>query len=296
MMKLGFGKKEQSPGEGSAWISAGMSPSDLATFQKILHQKTGIVLSDSKRALVESRVTQRLRALKMDSYGVYLDYLREDRSGEEMVQLIDVISTNITQFFREPDHFELLDTTLESWADKGMKHVRIWSAACSTGEEPYTLAMTVHKHMVKHRLDLKILATDISTRVLAHAKAGVYQEDRLKAIPDPLMKQYFRAQSGGGGTTHAVSEELKRMIMFHRLNFTVFPYPIKGIFDVIFCRNAMIYFDRDLRTKMVHEFARLLKPGGILMIGHSETLMGLDKLYRTIKPSVYLRLNDGVDG
>jgi len=180
--------------------------------------------------------------------------------------------------------------------DVGQIRRRIWSAACSTGEEPYTLAMTVHKHVQKHRLDLKILATDISTRVLAHAQAGIYDEDRLVTVPDPLKSKYFRAQLGQGTQSYAVSEQLKQMIMFHRLNFTVFPYPIKGMFDVIFCRNAMIYFDRDLRTRMVREFARLLKPGGILMIGHSETLMGLDNLYRTIKPSVYLRLNDGVDG
>lgn len=292
---LGFGKQKASQGQGLIGVKTGMSPSDLATFQKILHEKSGIVLTDSKRALVESRVTQRLRALKMDSYGVYLKFLQEDSSGEEMVQLIDVISTNITKFFREPDHFELLDSTLENWANQGMKHCRIWSAACSTGEEPYTLAMTVHKHVLKHRLDMKILATDISTRVLAHAQAGVYDEDRLVTVPDSLKSQYFRANGGASGT-YAASEQLKRMIMFHRLNFTVFPYPIKGMFDVIFCRNAMIYFDRDLRTRMVREFARLLKPGGILMIGHSETLMGLDNLYRTIKPSVYLRLNDGVDG
>ncbi len=295
-MKLRFGKNGGSNGAGAPGITTGMSASDLAVFQKILHEKSGIVLTDSKRALVESRVTQRLRALKMDSYGVYLDFLRDDTSGEEMVQLIDVISTNITKFFREPDHFELLDSTLETWAQKGMKHVRIWSAACSTGEEPYTLAMTVHKHLVKHRLDLKILATDISTRVLAHAQAGSYAEDRLANIPEQMKDQFFQAQGGKGPVSYTVSGELKRMIMFHRLNFTVFPYPIRGIFDVIFCRNAMIYFDRDLRTRMVKEFARLLKPGGILMIGHAETLMGLDNLYRTIKPSVYLRLNDGVDG
>jgi len=293
---LGFGKNKASNGQGLIGVKTGMSPSDLATFQKILHEKSGIVLTDSKRALVESRVTQRLRALNMDSYGVYLQFLQEDQSGEEMVQLIDVISTNITKFFREPDHFDLLDSTLENWAGQGMKHCRIWSAACSTGEEPYTLAMTVHKHVLKHRLDLKILATDISTRVLAHAQAGIYDEDRLVTVPDSLKSKYFRAQAGNAAGSYAVSEELKRLIMFHRLNFTVFPYPIKGMFDVIFCRNAMIYFDRDLRTRMVREFARLLKPGGILMIGHSETLMGLDNLYRTIKPSVYLRLNDGVNG
>ncbi len=293
---LGFGNKKQAQTRAMADLKSGMSPADLAVFQKILHEKSGIVLTDSKKALVESRVTQRLRALNMDSYGMYLRFLQEDQSGEEMVQLIDVISTNITKFFREADHFDLLDSTLENWAGKGMKRCRIWSAACSTGEEPYTLAMTVHKHVLKHRMDMKILATDISTRVLAHAKAGVYDEDRLVTVPDPLKAKYFRAQGGSPSGSYAVSEQLKQLIMFHRLNFTVFPYPIRGMFDVIFCRNAMIYFDRELRNRMVTEFARLLKPGGILMIGHSETLMAMDNLYRTIKPSVYVRLNDGVDG
>ena len=294
-MKLKFGQKDSSRKGAASGVNSGMTSSDLAIFQSLLYQKSGIVLADSKRALVESRVTQRLRALNMDSYHKYLQFLNEDKSGEEMVQLIDVISTNITKFFRESDHFELLESTVEQWAAQGTKQVRIWSAACSTGEEPYSIAMTVDKLVQEHRLDLKILATDISTRVLAHAKAGVYEEDRLANIPDHLKSKYFRIQQGKGLKLYAVSEQLKRMMMFHRLNFTVFPYPIKGIFDGIFCRNAMIYFDRDLRTKMVREFARLLKPGGLLMVGHAETLIGLENQFRTIKPSVYQRLNDGVD-
>jgi len=289
-MKLKFGRKGTPRPGAAAGMNSGMTSSDLVAFQNLLYRKSGIVLNDSKKALVESRVTQRLRALNMDSYGGYLQFLDEDKSGEELVQLIDVISTNITNFFREPDHFEMLESTLEKWTAQGMQHVRIWSAACSTGEEPYTIAMTVDKLVQERRLDLKILATDISTRVLAHAKAGVYQEDRLTSIPDHLKAKHFRIQPGQGKKQYAVSNQLKRLMMFHRLNFTVFPYPINGIFDVIFCRNAMIYFDRDLRMKMVREFARLLKPGGLLMIGHAETLIGLENQYRTIKPSIYQRL------
>lgn len=294
-MRLKFGKKESSNKNVVPGQASGMTASDFTAFQNLLYEKSGIVLTDSKRALVESRVTQRLRALNMNSYQQYMQVVIEDKSGEELVQLIDVISTNITRFFREPDHFDLLESTLEKWVANGQQHVRIWSAACSTGEEPYTMAMTVDKLVQQHRLDLKILATDISTRVLAHATAGVYEEDRLANIPDNLKSKYFRPQAGNGARQYAVSEQLKRLTMFHRLNFTVFPYPIKGVFDVIFCRNAMIYFDRDLRTKMVHEFARLLKPGGLLMIGHAETLIGLENQYRTVKPSVYQRLNDGAN-
>lgn len=274
----------------------GMSNQELGVFQRILHEQSGIVLSANKRALVESRVMQRLRVLGMDGYGEYLDFLAADATGEELVHLIDVISTNVTKFFREPDHFELLDRKMSEWVAEGRTRLRLWSAACSTGEEPYTMAMTLHPHLARHGLDLKILATDISTRVLAQAQEGCYPADRLAGVPADLRGRFFAPGRGQQEGQFLVSDKLKQMMMFRRLNFTVFPYPIKGVFDVIFCRNAMIYFDRDLRNRMVVEFARLLRPGGILMIGHAETLIGMEKRYRTIKPSVYLRLNDGVDG
>lgn len=273
-----------------------MSPQDLAVFQQILYDQSGIVLSDNKKALVESRVNQRLGVVGMSDYHQYLEFLRRDKTGEELVHLIDVISTNITNFFREEDHFELLDRTVAEWAEEGRTRQRFWSAACSTGEEPYTMAMTLHRHLVKYGLDMKILATDISTRVLAQAQAGCYNRDRLVNIPEELKTRYFRPLGGDQDDECAVTDDLKQMIMFRRLNFTVFPYPIKGIFDVIFCRNAMIYFDRGLRQRMVGEFAKLLRPGGLLFVGHAETLIGLEKEYRTIKPSVYQRHNDGEDG
>jgi len=268
----------------------------MRVFQEILYAQSGIVLKDSKRSLVESRVAQRLRALNMHSYSQYLDYLQSGTPGDELVHLIDVISTNVTKFFREPDHFEILDESVERWVADGRKQLRFWSAACSTGEEPYTMAMTLQPHQQRHDLDLKILATDISTRVLAHAQTGHYAADRVASVPDELRARYFRSRFGSEQEAYVVADELKSLILFRRLNFKKFPYPIKGAFDGIFCRNAMIYFDRDLRTRMVYEFAKLLRPGGILMIGHSETLIGIEKKYRTIKPSVYERLNDGVDG
>ena len=279
--------------EAGSTVDVGMSPRDLATFQAILYEKSGIVLADNKRALVESRVNQRLRILGLNTFGAYLDMLQKDASGEELVLLIDVISTNVTQFFREPDHFELMHEVVSKWAESGVKRMRFWSAACSTGQEPYTMAMTLHPIMRKYGLDLKILATDISTRVLAHAKQGHYEPALLKGVPDNLRKTYFARQKVDGQEVEAVSAQLKDMVMFRRLNFTVFPYPINGIFDMILCRNAMIYFDRTLRGKMVPEFARLLKPEGYLLIGHAETLIGIEGGLRTIKPAVYQRLNDG---
>ncbi len=273
----------------------GMSPSDLAVFQRILYDKSGIVLKDNKRALVESRVTQRLRSLGMNSFSSYLDMLQHDASGEELVLLIDVISTNVTQFFREADHFDLMADIVTEWAEAGVKRMRFWSAACSTGEEPYTMAMTLHPLVLKYRLDLKILATDISTRVLAHAKRGHYAPERLGGVSGELRQKYFSRHQSDGREIDVVSDQLKDLILFRRLNFTVFPYPIKGAFDMILCRNAMIYFDRKLRGKMVPEFTRLLKPGGYLLIGHSETLIGIEAGLQTLKPSVYQRLNNGVN-
>lgn len=272
---------------------SGMTAQDFAVFQDILYRQSGIVLSNAKRALVESRVTQRLRALQMKSYHDYLQILANDRSGEELVLLIDAVSTNVTKFFREEDHFELLDELVGRWAAAGGRRLRFWSAGCSTGEEPYTMAMVLHPHVEKHGLDLKILATDISTRVLSFAQEAVYDQSRLQTVSEERRRKYFTARPGIEGM--AVTENLKKLIMFRRLNFTKMPFRINGIFDAIFCRNAMIYFDQDLRSRMVSEFARLLKPAGYLFIGHSETLIGREREYRTIKPSVYQRLEDGGD-
>ena len=290
MVRLLSGEKAPGP---AVLPRNGMTARDFGVFQRILYQQSGIVLTEAKRALVESRVTQRLRALRMDSYHSYLRFLAQDTSGEELVHLIDAISTNVTKFFREEDHFVLLDELVARWVADGARRLRFWSAGCATGEEPYTLAMVLHDHAVDHGLDLRILATDISTRALAFAGRGAYEPQRLSSVPAELRRRHFAERNEEG--EYLAAEPLKRLIMFRRLNFTKMPYPINGVFDAIFCRNAMIYFDQDLRSRMVAEFARLLRPEGYLFVGHSETLIGRESLYRTIKPSVYQRLNDGGD-
>ncbi|MBK6733652.1 MAG: protein-glutamate O-methyltransferase [bacterium] len=271
-----------------------MTPAELAAYQKLLFDQTGIVLQDNKRALVEARVSLRLRALGMSSFGEYLELLRQDRTGEELVQLIDAVSTNVTHFFREDEHFQFLSEVTEGWARQGAERLRIWSAACSTGEEPYSIAMTVGTPNGRRNADIRILATDISTRVLAEAQAGRYPEGRLSTVPEARRRTCFTRVSAGGETLYEVKPELRRLVMFRRLNFKAMPYPIRGTFDVIFCRNAMIYFDRPQRERMVREFARLLKPGGYLLVGHAETLIGMSDCFRVIRPSIYERLKDGV--
>ncbi|MBK9471014.1 MAG: methyltransferase domain-containing protein [bacterium] len=274
--------------------ATGMTPAELAAYQKLLFDQTGIVLQDNKRALVEARVSLRLRALGMSSYGEYLELLRQDRTGEELVQLIDAVSTNVTHFFREDEHFRFLSEVTEGWARQGADRLRIWSAACSTGEEPYSIAMTVGTSNGRRNADIRILATDISTRVLAEAQSGRYPEARLSTVPEARRRTCFTSVSAEGETFYEVKPELRRLVMFRRLNFKAMPYPIRGTFDVIFCRNAMIYFDRPQRERMVREFARLLRPGGYLLVGHAETLIGMSDCFRVIRPSIYERLNDGV--
>lgn len=274
--------------------AAGMTATELTAYQKLLFDQTGIVLQDNKRALVEARVSLRLRALGLGSYGEYLELLRRDRTGEELVQLIDAVSTNVTHFFREDEHFAFLADITDSWVKAGLDRLRIWSAACSTGEEPYSIAMTLDAAIGRRRVDTRILATDISTRVLAEAQAGRYPEARLSTVPDARRRTCFTRVSADGETMFEVKPELRSLVMFRRLNFKAMPYPIRGAFDVIFCRNAMIYFDRPQRERMVREFARLLKPGGYLLVGHAETLIGMSDSFRVVRPSIYERLKDGV--
>jgi chemotaxis protein methyltransferase CheR len=275
-------------------VAAGMTAAELDAYQRLLFDQTGIVLQDNKQALVEARVSQRLRALQMNSFGQYLELLRRDRSGEELTQLIDAVSTNITHFYRENDHFTFLADAVDGWVKAGLDRLRVWSAACSTGEEPYSIAMTLDAVMGRRRLDTRILATDISTRVLAEAKAARYPESRLGTVPDARRRSCFARVQVGDAVLFEVKPELQEMVMFRRLNFKAMPYPIRGTFDVIFCRNAMIYFDRPQRERMINEFARLLKPGGYLLVGHSETLIGMSGSFRVIRPSIYERLKDGV--
>ena len=171
-------------GAGQGNLSAG----DLAVIRDLLHEQAGIVLTERKQALVESRLAQRLRVLDLPGFPEYLAYLRADRTGEELIHLIDVVSTNVTKFFREPEHFDLVDRLVSRWIEGGAGKLRFWSAGCSTGEEAYSLAMILHPHQVSSGLDLKILATDISTRVLAHAEQGVYAADRLETVPLELQR------------------------------------------------------------------------------------------------------------
>jgi len=256
----------------------------------LIYAKSGISLSENKTALVSSRLNKRLRSLGLSSYKDYLEYLTSDSEDGELVQFLDVISTNTTNFFREGVHFELLSELLKKWSDAGQRRFRIWCAASSSGEEPYTIAMTVREALKGPGYDVKILATDISTRILLHASEGVYADDRVQDIPPELLRAYFeRRRDSSGAISYRALPSIRDMIVFKRLNLSSPPFPMKGPLDAVLCRNVMIYFDNPVRQRLVQEVSRLLRPGGVLMVGHSESLTGIKTDLKPVRPAVYLK-------
>ena len=264
---------------------------DRHTFNKfrgLVYEKSGINLGEKKEALVCARLGKRMRTLGIDDYRKYFKYVARDTSGQEIVELLDVISTNITHFFREHQHFEFLNSIVGEWVSQGQRRFRIWSAACSTGEEPYSIAMTL-RETLSDITDTKILATDISTRVLQKAMQGMYEERHMEKVPRELRLKYLLKDSGQEKSLYKIAKSLRDMVTFGRLNLSVHPYPLNGPFDVIFCRNVMIYFDNQVRRRVLESMYKLLKPGGYLMVGHAESLTGIVSSFKSVKPSVYVK-------
>ncbi len=257
-------------------------------FAELIYKEAGIHLAEHKQALVSARLSKRMRALKINDFDEYYNYVRNDRSQGELSQLLDAISTNVTFFYREADHFDVLSTRVQEWAQAGQTRFRLWCAAASTGEEPYTIALTLAEALDDLR-DVKILATDISTSVLNAAGIGEYEAKKLEKISRPLRQKYFLPVQGKGAKAYRIKKPVRDMITFKWLNLSTPPFPMRGPLDVIFCRNVMIYFDNAVRQRLLDEMHRLLKPGGYLMVGHAESLSGLLSGFKSIRPSVYIK-------
>jgi len=266
-----------------------MERETFESFRQIIYQTSGITLNDNKEALVSARVAKRMRMLQMSEPESYLRHLLDDSSGEEIIHLLDVISTNVTSFFREPQHFDLIATEMEKWLKKGQRRFRFWSAGCSSGEEPYTLGMTLKEVCSQYDTDIRILATDISTQILQKSQAGEYDSKKANDIPYKLREKYFSKEGRNGSAYIRVKDNLRKMILFKRLNLSVVPFPMSGPMDIILCRNVMIYFDNEVRKRLLQEFYRLLKPGGFLLVGHAESLTGMLSGFTVVKPTVYLK-------
>ncbi len=259
----------------------------------LVRQRFGIHLTEKKRALVRGRLHSIVRNSGFDSFEAYYDHVLNDTTGESLLRLIDRISTNHSYFFREVDHFtyleqQVLPALVERREEERNRSIRIWSAGCAAGEEPYTLAMLIDRAFGPEleKWDVGILGTDISISALQKAKEGIYDNRKTAGVPHEF-RRYFTPVDG----EHiGINPRIRDMILFKRLNLMREEFPFKGKFDVVFCRNVMIYFDQPVRQELLKRFYRYMRPGGYLFIGHSETLGRHQNLFRYVRPTVYERM------
>ena len=270
---------------------------EFRQFTAFVYRQTGIALNDTKRPLVCSRLSKRLRHHGYVRLGEYYDHLTErDPTGEELVQMVNALTTNKTEFFREAHHFALLRTDIVDRCApaNGPRRLRVWSAGCSSGEEAYSIAFTVLDGLPDAAdRDVRILASDIDTDVLALATRGVYAANRVAGVPTALRERYLVRGRGRSEGLVRVRPEVTRLVTFRRINLRDESWPIRATFDAIFCRNVLIYFDRALQRRVVRRLVEYLKPGGYLFLGHSESLLGMGPGLRSVGKTVYQRVRGG---
>jgi chemotaxis protein methyltransferase CheR len=267
---------------------------DFEFLCRIIYEHSSIRLGPDKRTLVASRLAKRLRQLQLPDYHAYCELLRSAEGAGELRFLIDRISTNHTHFFREAKHFDFLrETVVPQWRTQTSARsgvFRVWSSACSSGEEPYTLAIELADYLAPAGTNSwQIEASDISTRVLEMARKGVYDTDKLGGVKPDVLRRHFQKGVGEWEGHYRIKEELRDRVSFHHLNLLEGNYPFAHAFDVIFCRNVMIYFDRATQETLVGHLAERLAPGGYLMVGHSESLSGIHHSLRQVQPAIYMK-------
>ena len=265
-------------------------------FQRLIYGETGIWLGHSKTSLLCGRLFRRLRALQIPTLAEYYELVSNPKHHQERMLMIDAITTNETHFFREPQHFELLTQKVfprwqaEATRGRRAKKLRIWSAGCSSGEEPYSLAMLLAQQFpATAGWDARVLATDISTRMLEQAVKGVYSMGRAGDIPRTFLHQYMRKGIAAQMGLMKVAPEVRGIVQFSRLNLSRGPYAIEEPLDLIFCRNVLIYFDADSKRHVVENLARCISAGGLLFTGHTENLNGVTSVLRNLEPTIYCR-------
>ncbi|KQT53910.1 MULTISPECIES: CheR family methyltransferase [unclassified Aureimonas] len=271
-----------------------LTDADFTMIARILHEDSGILLAPSKSNLVYSRLAKRLRTLGLSSFKEYCAFIAGNEGASERMSMLAALTTNVTHFFRENHHFEHLKSDLlpPHLADaKRGGRVRIWSAGCSNGHEPYSIALSVLSMMPEAaNHDVRILATDIDPNVVAFGRAGVYDEATLEAVPKPLRQRWFKPVPGDA---YEVSDAMRDLVSFRELNL-IGDWPMQGTFQAIFCRNVTIYFDQPTREKIWHRFCRYLEPGGWFYMGHSERLTGPATEFLSFEGTTAYRRLDGV--
>ena len=267
---------------------------EFRQFQALIYREAGIHLAECKHALLVGRLSRRIRELGLPSFGAYYERVADGGDAAERVRMLDAICTHETHFFREPRHFEYLERTVfprwkaEAQAGRRTKRIRVWSAACSSGEEPYTLAMLLLEHFpAADGWDAEVLATDLSTRVLERARAGLWAMSKAHQIPQRLLKKYMLKGTRSQEGLMAASPELRARVRFARVNLNDARYPVAGRFDLVFCRNVLIYFDAASRAGVVERLLEHVAPDGLFFLGHAETLNNVTTRARAVVPTVY---------
>lgn len=274
--------------------SVELSEKEFNQFRVLVYDKCGINLGEGKKDLVRARLSKRLRKLNLNSFKEYYKMVTEDSTGQELVCLMDAISTNLTSFFREKKHFDfMMDKILPEFSrmgnGTGKSGFKVWSAGCSSGEEPYSISISLNEFAEKAPgFQYSILATDISTRVLDKAASGVYEMDRVRNLNPALRNKCFLKGNNSMEGMVKIKPSIRQPITFRRLNL-MDSFPFKENFDLIFCRNVMIYFDKKTQEQLVKKYHGSLKPGGYLFIGHSESLMGISHSFHYVQPTIYLK-------
>jgi len=262
---------------------------DFNALCAMVDQHTGIQLGEGKEDMLYGRLSRRLRKIGLSSFKAYIEYLQQDEDGDEFGEFINSVTTNLTSFFRESHHFDYLKKTVLPelmQRNKSSRRIRIWSAGSSTGEEPYSIAMTVAETMPPG-WDVKILATDLDTDVLAHGERGVYDDSRVEDLDRAVVQRWFVKSRNQPGKLR-VKPELQELIYFRQLNLLQ-PWPMKGSLDIIFCRNVIIYFDMPTKQKLMNRYADILVPGGHLFLGHSEAMNNMSTRFALDGKSVYTK-------
>jgi chemotaxis protein methyltransferase CheR len=272
-------------------FAAQLSDTDFAKLSKFIYTQYGIKMPYEKKIMLQSRLQKRLRALCIYSFKEYIDYVFGGNNNDEVIHMMDVVSTNKTDFYREPSHFDFLKNSLLPKLYETKKIIKIWSAGCSSGPEVYTLAIELSEFANTHQgFDFSIFGTDISTLMLKKAHAAVYPEDMVEVIPLDLKKKYLLKSKDRTKKLVRVNEQLRKKVKFQRLNFIEDQFSINEQFDIIFCRNVLIYFDRETQEKVINKLCNFLKLDGIFFLGHSESITNINVPLKQIKPTIYTRI------
>lgn len=287
-------KETMSISQKDSYYKIKMSTDDFNRLSKFIYNELGIKMPIEKKLMLQSRLLKRLSELHVESFQAYLDFVFSKEGKEsELRTVIDLVTTNKTDFFREPAHFEYLNEVVlpELTEEKKRKKIKFWSAGCSSGEEPYTLAMTLNDYLEKMPgYDFSLLATDLSTRVLEKASLAIYGMDRIKDIPLSLKKKYLLKSKDPNNKTVRIVPSLRKKITFQRLNFMNPAYYTDDDFDAIFCRNVIIYFDRATQEAVINKLIAHLRPGGYFFLGHSESITNMDVPLKHIRPTIFQKI------